>query len=757
VLIVSILAAAVLLGACSNGKVDDPDRDGSDGTGHARYVDPFIGTANEGNTFPGATTPWGMVSVSPHTALTTSLDVVQGKPMIAAGYVYGEPFIHGFGLTHLSGTGCPDLGAPVVAATVGRIKPEPTGYRSSYGDEQASPGYYAARLTGPQVFAEATAAPRVGALRFGFPPRPGDANVLFDVGTNVSWVRNSGYVRIVSDREIEGWCETGLFCFANTRQKVFFVARSNRPAQRVGTWEGRKISTNEQEAWANAGAFMSFHTEDEGEVEIYVGVSYVSVENARQNLEEEWRERSFDELRTDAANRWEEELSRIHVEGGTKEEKTIFYTALYHCLLQPNILSDVNGDYPLMHHTGVGKATDYTRYTVFSLWDTYRNLHPLLSLVYPDRQQDMLRSLEEITREADEAPRWEIMSNESRVMVGDPALIVLADGYLKGFSFRDAETLYRILRRDAFFATGGSNHREGNEEYWNLGYIPMDKAAWLPLDRINVWGPVSTTLEYCFADWSLGQLAGALGHTEDAEQLSAQAGSWVHFLDRELRLLRPKNRDGSWFEPFDPDALEGSTVIARTGGPGYVEGTAWQYSFFVPHDVRGLAEEMGGEEAFVDKLQELFDTDRFAMWNEPDIAFPYLFTYFSGQTWRTQKAVRGIMRRHFHVKPEGLPGNDDTGTLSAWYVFSAIGFYPDNPVSRRYSLGSPVFDTITVRLHPTVHGGEVFSVRSVQGPGEIYIKSAELNGRPLPDDSITHEEIMAGGELVLEMSAEPEL
>jgi predicted alpha-1,2-mannosidase len=272
---------------------------------------------------------------------------------------------------------------------------------------------------------------------------------------------------------------------------------------------------------------------------------------------------------------------------------------------------------------------------------------------------------------------------------------------------------------------------------------------------------VSTTLEYCFADWSLHKLADALGYAEDAEQFLAQSESWRHFVDKDLRLLRPKNRDGRWFEPFNPDALNGSTILPAIlpdmGGPGYVEGTAWQYSFFVPHDVRGLAEEMGGEDAFINTLQELFDTDRFAIWNEPDIAFPYLFSYFRGEEWRTQKAVREIMSRHFTREPEGLPGNDDTGTLSAWYVFSVMGFYPDNPVSQRYSLGSPIFDEITIRLHPAYHGGDALSIRSVQGPGEIYIRSASLNGRPLQDASITHQEIGSGGELTLEMSTEPNL
>jgi len=754
-LIASILAAGVFVVACSDEEATSPAPDGSGGQSFTRYVDPFIGTANEGNTFPGATAPWGMVSVSPHTTISTPIDVVLGNPNPASGYLYGEPFLHGFGLTHLSGAGCPDLGAPVVAATVGEIRPEPEGYRSSYEDEHASPGYYAVQLTDYQVLAEATTTARVGVLRFTFPPRAGDANVLFDVGTSLSWIRNAGHVRLVSDREVEGWSETGLFCFAFTSQQVFFVARADRAPERIGTWEGGRVSTSEQEAWNDAGVFMCFNTEEDRNVEIYVGLSYVSVENARENLEVEWQQRGFEQVRVATVNSWEEELSRIHVEGGSEKEKTLFYTALYHCLLQPNILSDTNGEYPLMGHAGVGNATDYTRYTVFSLWDTYRNLHSLLSLLYPERQQDMLRSLEEITREQDEAPRWEIMGNESYVMVGDPALIVIAEGYLKGFSFRDMDALYEILRRGAFYSPGRPAHREGNEDYWNLGFIPMDKATWIPMGRIGVWGPVSTTLEYCFADWSLGELAGALGHTEDAGRLKEQSRSWRHFLDRDLRLLRPKNRNGSWYEPFDQDALNGSTIIPRTGGPGYVEGTAWHYSFFVPHDVKGLAEEMGGEAAFIDKLQALFDTDRFAMWNEPDITFPYLFTYFSGQEWRTQEEVRALMSRYFTTLPEGLPGNDDTGTLSAWYVFSAMGFYPDNPVSLRYRLGSPIFDRITIRLDPTFHEGESFSIRSAQGSGDIYVGSARLEGRELPDASIRHEDIVSGGELVLEMVGEP--
>ncbi len=756
------------------------------------YVDPFIGTAGEGNTFPGAVAPWGMVSVSPHNVLSTPMSYLEDEPIAPSGYLFGRPRIMGFGLTHLSGTGCPDLGAPVVMPTAGAIETAAAGYASEYQDEVASPGYFAVALNRHGIEVEATATQRAGLLRFHFPEHLGMGNVIIDVGENLSWADAGGQVQVLSDTEVEGYAETGLFCFQSNQQRVYFSGRFNRSALETGTWSGDALSTDSRAA-GRAGAWFRFQNQGRAEsatdadpaghgaLELQVGISYVSADNARANLEAEVGDNSFEDIRGVTEAEWESQLSRIRIRGGEEAQRQIFYTALYHCLLHPNVFSDVNGEYPLRGRDTVDVAEGYTRHTVFSMWDTYRTLHPLLSLVYPDRQADMARSIAALTLENGRAPKWELAGYEANPMVGDPALPVIVDSYLKGFDDFAVDDVYQVLRAGAMDASGDDPHRPGAESYQRLGYIPMEEAE-------QVWGPVSTTLEYAYADWALAGLAEALGRHDDARVLNARATGYRTLFHARTGLLRPKNADGTWYEPFDPNAIEGSRPYRRSGGPGYVEGTAWHYAFFAPHDIEELATLHGGGEAFVQRLWEVFDRGHFTLWNEPDMAYPYLFTQFSGNAWRAQEQVREAMHAHFHSGPQGLPGNDDAGTLSAWYVFSALGLYPAHPASGVYRLGLPLFEEARVKLHPEFYSGQDLVISALpaaagpagEGPGPgkgeagvetgvggdrtaaypgtsvlSYVQRIRWNHIELARPAIGHADLVSGGRLAFEMSSTP--
>jgi predicted alpha-1,2-mannosidase len=714
-----------IVGCSANDRGDDPlpPIEAIDG---AEWVDPFIGTAGEGYTYPGAVAPWGMISISPHNLVASPLDYLAMEPIAPAGYRFGEPELFGFGLTHLNGVGCPELGVPRISMTTDEPAIPSTEFGVAYEDERASPGHYAVRLPTQGIDVEATTSTRAGIIRVTFDA--GAGTVFVDAGPGLAWIAADGQITVRSPNELEGYARTGNFCAKTNQQRVHFAVRSSSPAAASGTWVDGMLG-DASEAQGEAGAWMSF-VDLEQPLELHVAVSYVSIANAWANLDAELGERNFEELRDSARASWSEALSRIQVEGGSDDDKTMFYTALYHALLHPNLFSDVDGRVPAM--SGEITQVDSPRYTVYSMWDSYRTVHPLLSLVYPERQREMLISLAEMTLEHGAPPQWELAASEVNMMVGDPAISIFADAVLAGFDDFDVEAVYQLARAAALDET--STRRPGNAEYRTLGYVPME------LDD-DVWGPVSTTLEYAYADWALARLAEHLGHDEDAELFAASAQSWQNLFDAQTGLLRPRNADGSWYEPFDPDALEGSDPLYQNaGGPGYVEGTAWHYAFAVPHDPLGLAALHGGEAQFVERLQALFDEDRFAMWNEPDIAYPWLFTHVPGEEHRSIAAVAQAMS-YFDAGPEGLPGNDDGGTLSAWYVFAALGLYPDCPGTGRYALARPGFDRVGIALDPAFFEGEQF---------ELAVTGAErwtLDGEPLPAATIDRAQLTAGGRL----------
>ncbi len=702
------------------------------------YVNPFIGTVNGGNTFPGAVLPWGMVSVSPHNAV--------GAP---SGYLHGEKFFYGFGHIHLSGTGCADLGSIILTASRGEIGPAPEAYKCTYTAEQATPGFYSVRLQEPEIRAEVTATIRCGLTRF-TSLRNDKINILIDAGRSLSLL-GGGSITICSKTEVEGYNIGGGFCGEANRHRVYFVAQFSEPAIANGTWMHNRLAQKTSAAVQDSaiGAWFRFATTANKSISVKVGISYVSIENARLNLDAEIPDWDFERIKTEARMAWQNELSRIRVEDGSRQELIKFYTALYHTLIHPNRISDVNGEYPLMGRTGTGKYIGRDRYTVFSLWDTYRTLHPFLTLVYPERQSAIIQTMIDMYRESGWLPKWELAANETHLMVGDPAVPVIADTYVKGINDFDVHAAYEAMKKPADSTTNNTAPpiRAGYHQYLQYHYIPFEQdttEAWW------VWGPVSTTLEYCFADWALAQMANKLGKTSDAEEFARRSHYYENLFDPKTQFMRPRLKNGGWLANFDPLQTEGSGTWSGSGGPGYVEGNAWNYTWFVPHDIAGLIDLFGGKAAFVQKLQDCFDNGQFTITNEPDIAYPYLFTYIPGEEHRTQRRVREIMNQQFSAAPAGLPGNDDAGSISGWFVFSALGFYPACPASETYQLGIPLFRKATIRLNNQYYSGKEFIIETRGQLSTNLVKSVKLNGRRLQQYQIKHRQIVAGGRLVFE-------
>ncbi len=708
--------------------------------GPNRFVDPFIGTASGGNTFPGAVLPWGMVSVSPHTDLHAP-----------SGYVHGQPWFYGLGLTHLSGTGCADLGSIVVTAVTGAVDPSPDGYRCVVKDQMANPGYWAGTMAGPALRAEATATIRTGTIRF-TPLKSGAYAVLVDAGRSLGLL-GGGEARWTSERELEGYNIGGGFCGEGNRHRVYFAARFSRSPEERGTWSGDTATStlSARATDAAVGAWARFHGTPSSPLEVRIGISYVGTVNARQNLKVESTGRTFDSLRRQAARAWEQQLSRIRISGGSAADRTKFYTALYHCLIHPNIISDVNGEFPLFTKAGVGRNRSRPRYSVFSLWDTYRTLHPLLTLVYPERQSAIVKTMIDMFAESGWLPKWELGGNETHMMVGDGGGAVIAESYLKGIRDYDTLAAYAAMSKPlTTFTPDAEPMRPGYADFVRRGYIPADQDT----TRIWwVWGPVSTALEYCYSDWAVSRVASALGRVSDSAEFSRRALFYRNLFDTSTGFLRPRKGNGQWLAPFDPIVTEGSGNWSGSGGPGYVEGNAWQYTWFVPHDVGGLAELFGGAERCARKLLRCFAEGRFTINNEPDIAYPYLFTYFPGFEQETPGLVRRIMDEQFGTGPGGLPGNDDAGAISAWYVFSALGFYPACPASAEYRLGIPRFREARILLRHEYYPGTSVVVR-VKGPVSSFNRIAKTrwNSRELPSPKIDHAQMVRGGMLTFTTS-----
>ena len=723
----------------------------------AEYVDPFIGTTNFGTTNPGAVVPNGMMAVVPFNVMGSDLNRYdKDARWWSTPYEYHNRFFTGFAHGALSGVGCPDMGSLLTMATTGELEVDYRNYGSEYRDEEASPGYYAVTLSKYGIRAEATASPRTSVERYTFPG--GEGHLLLNLGEGLT-NESGAMVRRVSATEIEGMKLLGTFCY--NPQKVFpvyFVLRVSKTPSAAGYWKKQRPMTGVEAEWTpdngryklyteygrelagdDIGYWFTFDDLQAGEqIEVRMGISYVSAENARRNLEAEQADgESFDALREAALGRWNADLGRIRVEGGTEAQRRVFYTALYHTLIHPNLLSDVNGEYPLMERSGEVGVTEGERYTVFSLWDTYRNVHQLLTLVYPERQVEMVRSMIDIYREWGWMPRWELYGRETFTMEGDPAIPVITDTWMKGLRDFDIETAYEAFRKSATTPGAQNLLRPDIDPYIERGYIPLGFYAQDLAGDVSV----SHALEYYVADAALARLADSLGHREDARLFRERSLGYRHYYDREYGTLRPILPDGSFLTPFDPKAGENFSAA-----PGFHEGSSWNYTFYVPHDVEGLVRLMGGRKRFVEKLQMVFDEGLYDPANEPDIAYAYLFSRFPGEAWRTQRETRRLLERYFTVEPDGIPGNDDTGTMSAWAVFTMLGFYPDCPGEAAYTLTAPTFDRAEI---DTPQG-----TLTIEKHGEGYIRRMTLGGRPLSKYRLTHDELLRGGTLTFELNNE---
>jgi len=696
--------------------------------GLAAFVDPRIGTGGTGHTFPGAAWPFGMVQLSPD----TRLEGWEG----CSGYWYPETYVHGFSHTHLSGTGVGDYCDILLMPRIGPPRFTETRSPFVHEEEWASTGYYAVKLQDTGILVELTATARTGMHRYRF-PQDGPGHVLLDL-VHRDEVLDSA-IEIRSDREVSGFRRSRGWA---TDQHVYFVARFSRPI-RATTFEVAGVQETAAPPLRRTGTalFAALEFDSGPPLLVKVGISAVSEDGARRNLDAEQPGWNFDAVRDRAERTWEHELDRIRIEGGTPSQRRTFYTALYHLFLQPNLYNDVDGQYrgrDLQVHT----AQDGNHYTVFSLWDTFRAAHPLYTLLDEERTRDFARTFLRQYDEGGALPVWELAANETHCMIGYHSVPVLAEAILKGIPGIDAPRAF-----EAMLASARADRR-GLPDYRRRGFIPAEEEG----------ESVSQTLEYAYDDACIAKVAAHLGRREEQVEFERRAQSYAHLFDPTTGFMRARLH-GHWFTPFEPAEVNFH----------YTEANAWQYSFFVPHDVDGLMRLHGGREAFAAKLDAMFAADsrlrgtqqaditgligQYAHGNEPSHHMAYLYVH-AGQPWKTQSLVRRICNDLYADRPDGLPGNEDCGQMSAWYVWSALGLYPVDPASGHYVLGSPLFEQATVQLG----NGKRFVVRAKgKVASHAYVQSARLHGRPLERTWVTWDEITRGGELEFTMGPEPAL
>lgn len=698
----------------------------------ARFVNPFVGTGGHGHTYPGATRPFGMVQLSPDTRLTGW----DG----CSGYHYSDSIIYGFSHTHLSGTGISDYGDILLMPTVGdpdlnslnNGSPE-KGYASRFQhqNETASPGYYSVRLDDDNILVELTATERAGMHRYTFPATQ-QANIIIDL-THRDKVLDSG-LRITGGDTIVGWRRSQAWA---KEQIVYFAIQFSHEIIASGIAVDDKLIKGSKEARGqNVKGYFRFDLSRTPQVLVRVGISAVDINGAWLNLAAELNHKGFDKVRAEATAAWNAELNKITVTGGSDAQLTNFYTALYHTMIAPNLFVDVDGRYR-GRDMQIHKAQGFQNYTVFSLWDTFRAAHPLYALIDQKRTRDFIKTFLVQYEQGGRLPVWELAANETDTMIGYHAVSVLADAAVKGIDGFDLNKAYEAMKQSAELR----EHR-GLGAYIDKGFIAMED------ERESV----SKVLEYAYDDWCIAQVAKMLGRTNDYQRYLARAQSYKNVFDPITGFMRPRT-NGNWIEPFDP----------REVTFAFTEANSWQYTFFAPQDVSGLMSLMGGPRGFARKLDQMFAAEsrttgreqvditgligQYAHGNEPSHHIAYLYNY-AGEPWKTQSRVRQIMDDFYRPTPDGLIGNEDCGQMSAWYVFSAAGFYPVTPGSTIYAIGSPLFPEVRFRLE----NGKSFVVKA-RGVSDrnFYIQSATLNGKPYLKSYIEHSDLVAGGELVFDM------
>lgn len=699
-------------------------------------VNPFIGTSNFGTTNPGAIVPNGLMGITPFNVMGSAELNKYDKDARwwSTPYSADNKFFTGFSHVNLSGVGCPELGSILLSASTGKLDVDYTHYGTTLSQEKAHPGYYTAVLDKYKVQAEVSATTRTSITAFTF-REGGMSNILVNLGQGLT-NESGATVRFLNDSTLVGSKLMGTFCY--NPQAVFnqyFAIRISRRAPQSGYWKKQPPMQGVEAEWDHdhgryklyptyrkemsgndIGVWFTFETKPNEVIYVQTGVSFVSAENALLNLDTEQRGFDFHKVKSEAETAWEQALRTVEVEGGTAEQRTVFYTALYHLLIHPNILQDVNGEYPMMGSLRTGK-TRHDRYTVYSLWDTYRNVHPLLSLLYPKKQLAMVESMLDMYRESGWLPKWELYGQETLTMEGDPSLIVLNDTWQRGIRGFDTQLAYEAMVKGATTRGKDNLMRPDNDDYLSRGYVPL---------REKFDNSVSHALEYYIADWNLSQFARSLGKKREADLFYRRSLGYKHYFDKETGLLRPILPNGKFLTPFNP-------TLGRDfePNPGFHEGNSWNYSFFVPHDIKGLSKLMGGEQAFVRKLQSVFDEGNYDPANEPDIAYPYLFTYYPKEAWRTQQITKKLLSEHFHNTPSGIPGNDDTGTMSAWAIYTMMGFYPDCPGSTTYALTTPTFERITIHLDPDYYTQKklIIEKRAASTDGGDYFHTLEVGNK----------------------------
>ena len=734
-----------------------------------QYVDPLIGTQEMGHVFPGACVPFGMVQLSPDT--DTIPYAVDGEYTgtvyrYCAGYQYSDPTIVGFSHTHFSGTGHSDLGDFLIMPTVGDLKLNPgtadkpeSGYRSrfSHDTEEATPGYYRVKLDDYNIDAELTTSEHTGFHQYTF-PESDDAHIILDMNHALYnydgkvlwsqvWVLNDTLV--TGYRITSGWARTNYLYFAMTFSKPIENYGSKNEEELVykGFWKkfdqennfpemgGRKLKTH-----------FDFKTKEGEKIKIKFALSAVSTEGALKNLHAEVPHFDFEKVKADAKNKWQKELEKITIDAST-EKKVTFYTSLYHTAINPIEYMDVDGHYRGIDHQ-IHKADDFVNYSVFSLWDTYRALHPLFTIIQPKRTSDMIKSmLAHYDQSVHNAlPVWSHFGNENWCMIGYHAVPVIADAWANGIRDFDAKKALEACVSSASYGLYGNL-----DDYMKLGYVPFDK---------NEVGS-SMTLEYAYDDWTIAQFAKSLGDTSIVNEFEKRSNNWKNVFNDRTGFVGAKNTDGSWKTPFDP---------LHTANEGFIEGNSWNYSLYVPQDIPGLISKMGGNERFSEHVDSLFnmylpdkyfaDTEDvtregligcYVHGNEPSHHVAYMYNW-AGKPWKTQERINQIVTTMYKNKPDGLCGNDDCGQMSAWYIFSSLGFYPVCPGSGEYAIGAPSVNEASIQLGE----GKYFSVKAKNlSEKNIYIQSASLNGKPYNKSTLATKDVIDGGELIFVMGKRP--
>ena len=712
--------------SCSTAKQDTPQTD------YTQYVDPFIGAADNGHTFPGACRPFGMIQTSPVTGAVGW--------RYCSEYMYADSIIWGFTQTHLNGTGCMDLGDILVMPFTGERHRTWDAYRSSFSktSENATPGYYTVTLDQAKVKAELTATTHEALHRYTY-EQADSASILIDLQHGPAW-NEKQYHSQVNSCEVNWENDSTLTGHVNNKvwvdQDYYFVMQFSRPV--IDHFELPMAETEKGKRLV-----ASFNIQPGEEVLMKVALSTTGVEGAKANMAAEVPEWDFEGIRTAAKADWNSYLSRIEVEG-TDEEKTNFYTSFYHALIQPNEISDVDGRYRNAADSVVN-ATGGKFYSTFSLWDTYRAAHPFYTLMVPERVDGFINSLVDQAEVQGYLPIWGLWGKENFCMVANHGVSVVAEAYAKGFRGFDAERAFNAIKQTQ---TVSHPLKSNWENYMKYGYFPTD---------LTEAESVSSTLESVYDDYAAADMAKRMGKTEDAAYFARRADFYKNLFDSSTQFMRPKKSDGTWKSPFNPSQIG----HAESVGGDYTEGNAWQYTWHVQHDVPGLIALFGGEEPFLNKLDSLFTLKlettqadvtgligQYAHGNEPSHHVTYLYA-LAGRPERTQELIREIFDTQYSPKPNGLCGNDDCGQMSAWYMFSAMGFYPVNPVSGEYVFGAPQLPEFVLHLAD----GKTFTIKA-EGLSEAnkYVKSITLNGEPYTKNFISHADIVKGGTLVYQMT-----